>query len=193
MTQGLSPEDIREAMELARDRFGSEAVLAREPDNPLVPRPPRRRRRAFGDITTKTLPSISRESSAMIGDLDDGFIEGELLAEEPGGPPFPLNVDSLERLVPPSSPGVFVVSHDRTMDARIGRADSDLRLAIGEFVGDYAYFHFETIVPRKERFERECELYHRLGGDRGQLDNEEHPLPPPGPQLKCPVCVKSNA
>jgi|GEM_PF-705458 len=105
--------------------------------------------------------------------------------------PYPLKAASIKRRVFPSTPGVFILSYDRTMDARVGRADKDLRAALLEFRDRYAYFHIEVVFPRKERFERECELYHRLGGERGQLDNELHPLPPPGPQLKCPVCVKS--
>lgn len=105
-------------------------------------------------------------------------------------PPYPLNVDVIEAMVPPSTPGVFVVGYDRTFDARIGRADVDLRRSLEELSDRYGYFHFEIVHTRKDRFERECELFHRLGGDRGQLDNEEHPLPPPGPQLKCPICVK---
>jgi hypothetical protein len=110
---------------------------------------------------------------------------------EPDGPPYPLRPSMLAARVP-RSPGVFVVSYDRALDARVGRADQDLRRSLSELVGSYAYFHFEVIPERKERFERECELYHRLGGDRGQLDNFEHPLPPPGRQLKCPVCVKGH-
>lgn len=110
---------------------------------------------------------------------------------EPEGPPYRLRPSMLAARVP-RSPGVFVVSYDRTLEARVGRADQDLRQSLEGLVGSYAYFHVEVIPERKERFERECELYHRLGGDRGQLDNFEHPLPPPGRQLKCPVCVKGH-
>lgn len=108
----------------------------------------------------------------------------------PEGPPFELHERVLQQQIPPAAAGVYVLSYDRTMDSRVGRADADLRDALTAFIGEYGYFHFEVVEARKDRFERECELYHRMGGDRGQLDNEEHPLPPPGPQLKCPVCVK---
>lgn len=172
-TQGLSPSDVREAMEQARSRFGAEADTVRDPLNPLSPT--RRRSRGFGDLTTRTLE-----------------LDSDAHHEEEERPPFSLDPVAIEKRIAPSTPGVFVLSYDRTMDARIGRADTDLRLALSEFIDRYAYFHFEPIAPRKERFERECELYHRLGGDHGQLDNEDHPLPPPGPQLKCPVCVKSS-
>jgi PilZ domain len=110
------------------------------------------------------------------------------------GPPYRLSSSVLFTRVP-RAPGVFVLSYDRTVDARVERADEDLRQALTERVGDYPYFHFEVIPMSRARFERECELYHRLGGDRGHLDNSEHPLPPSatdGIQLKCPVCVKGN-
>lgn len=195
-TQGLSPADVLEAMERARARFGVDAVAAREPMNPLAA--PKRRSRALGDLTTKTLvpletsakPTGGADSADLIREPDEvGAAFGE---EEPEGPPYPLDEVIIHEQVAPSTPGVFVLSYDRTMDARIGRADTDLRLALSEFVHRYAFFHYEAVAPRKERFERECELYHRLGGDHGQLDNDEHPLPPPGPQLKCPVCVKTT-
>ena len=117
----------------------------------------------------------------------------DIVDDESEGPPYRLDSFVIREQVSPSTAGVFVLSYNGTMDARIGRADTDLRLSLSEFLDQYSYFHFEAIAPRKERFERECELYHRLGGDHGQLDNEEHPLPPPGPQLKCPVCVKATA
>jgi len=186
-TQGLSAAEVTEAMERARDRAGAEAVVAREPLNPLTL--PRRRSRALGDVTTQTFAPMNTKTDAGIPEPIDA-LGNDFVDDEPEGPPYPLNALVIRKQVEPSSPGVFVLSYDRTMDARIVRTDTDLRLALSEFLGRYAYFHFEAIAPRKERFERECELYHRLGGDRGQLDNEEHPLPPSGPQLKCPVCVK---
>ena len=108
------------------------------------------------------------------------------------GPPYPLRPKPINKLVP-ESPGVYMLSYDRTMDSRVGRADRDLREALTDFVGEYAFFHFEVIGSQKERYERECELYHRMGGDRGQLDNTEHPSPPPGPKLECPVCQEARA
>ena len=108
------------------------------------------------------------------------------------GPPYPLRPKPIGKLVP-ESPGVYMLSYDRTMDSRVGRADRDLREVLSDFVGEYAFFHFEVIASQKERYERECELYHRMGGDRGQLDNTEHPSPPPGPKLECPVCQQAQA
>jgi hypothetical protein len=123
-----------------------------------------------------------------------GLSQPMSLFEETEGPPYRLSPSFLFTHVP-RAPGVFVLSHDRNLDARVERADVDLRQSLSECVGAYAYFHFEVITGCRARFERECELYHRLGGDRGRLDNREHPLPPSPPdgvQLKCPVCVKGS-
>ena len=129
------------------------------------------------------------DSDRSLGEMMTATVTGLEPQEE--RPPYPLNPASVERRVFPLTPGVFILSYDRTMDALVGRADTDLRATLLEFQDRYAYFHFEVVFPRKERFERECEMFHRMGGDRGQLENGIHPLPPPGPQLKCPVCVKS--
>jgi hypothetical protein len=112
--------------------------------------------------------------------------------EEPEGPPFRLRKDVVRKKTPARASGVFVLSYDRTQEARVGRADEDLRAALGAFEGEYAYFYFETIGPADERYFRECELYHRLGGDRGQLDNTAHPVPPTGLDVDCPVCVAAK-
>lgn len=108
---------------------------------------------------------------------------------EPEGPPYRLRRQTVERHTPDGQPGIFVLSYDRTQEARVGRADEDLCATIASFEGEYAYFYCETIDSLDERFARECELFHRLGGDRGQLDNVEHPSSPADAELDCPVCV----
>ena len=136
-------------------------------------------------------PPVSRAQADIggpIGEIMTQTLTG--LEPEEERPPYPLNPASIERRVFPLTPGVFILSYDRTMDALVGRADTDLRATLLEFQDRYAFFHIEVVFPSKERFERECEMYHRMGGDRGQLENAFHPVPPPGPQLNCPVCVK---
>ncbi len=109
--------------------------------------------------------------------------------EEPEGPPYHLRGEHVEKNTPEAQAGIFVLSYDRTQEARVGRADTDLRSAIAGFEGEYAYFYCEAIENLEERYARECELFHRLGGDRGQLDNTDHPATPEGTELDCPVCV----
>ena len=109
--------------------------------------------------------------------------------EEPEGPPHPLEPSILKARAP-RAPGVFVLGYDRALAARVGRADDDLRESLAAFVGHYSYFHFEVVPASRDRFQKECELFHDLGGDRGQLDNTEHPVAPSPGNLECPVCVK---
>jgi hypothetical protein len=135
---------------------------------------------AASEVSEGPADTISLHASAMLQD------------EEREGPPFRLQRDVVRRRVPAKSPGVFVLSYDRTQEARVGRADRDLRATLSAFEGEYAYFYFETIEPVDERYFRECELYHRLGGDRRQLDNTTHPEPPSDAELECPVCVAAK-
>ena len=111
---------------------------------------------------------------------------------EPEGPPYRLRGDVVDLHTPESQPGIFVLSYDRTQEARVGRTDDDLRGTIGAYEGEYAYFYCEIIESLDQRFARECELFHMLGGDRAQLDNAEHPKPPDGSELECPVCAREN-
>jgi hypothetical protein len=111
--------------------------------------------------------------------------------EEPEGPPHRLEVSVLRARVP-RAPGVFVLGYDRAIGARVGRAESDLRDSLALFLGHYSYFHFEVVPSWRDRFEKECELFHDLGGDRGELDNAEHPASPLRGGLACPVCAASG-
>ena len=117
----------------------------------------------------------------------------DLLGDEPDGPPYRLHAKGVRARVPAEKPGIYVLSYDRTQEARVGRADGDLREAIVAYEGSYAYFYFEVLGDDEDRFFRECELFHRLGGDRGQLDHSDHPTPPSGASQDCPVCVAENA
>lgn len=109
--------------------------------------------------------------------------------EEPEGPPHRLEASVLKARAP-RAPGVFVLGYDRSVGARVGRSDGDLRESLSSFLGHYAFFHFEVIPASRDRFYKECELFHDLGGDRGQLDNAEHPIPPHRGGLACPLCPK---
>jgi len=113
------------------------------------------------------------------------------LEDEPEGPPYPLRADSLARNAP-DAPGIFALSYDRAQEAWVGRADRSIRATLGRFVGEYAYFYCEVIEDATRRFHSECKMFHHMGGDRGQLDNLEHPFPPPQTGIECPVCVASK-
>jgi hypothetical protein len=110
--------------------------------------------------------------------------------EEPEGPPHRLEISVLQARVP-RAPGVFVLGYNRVIGARVGRSDGDLRESLFLFLGHYSYFHFEVVPGEKDRFYKECEMFHDLGGDRGELDNTEHPRPLQG-EIACPLCPKSG-
>ncbi len=131
--------------------------------------------------TEGTLPWTSHTAQSL-------GVAARAAETSPPGRPYELREAVLANEVPQSA-GIYLLSYDRSMDAFVGRADDNLRESLKPYIGRYSYFHFEVVTSRKDRYERECELFHRLGGDRAQLDNQEHPIPPPGPQLKCPVCV----
>lgn len=138
-----------------------------------------------GQATAEPTP---RPASSVASEIQPAFAQ-----EEPDGPPFRLRKATIASKVPAGAPGVLVLSYDRTQEARVGRADEDLRKALTSFEGQYAYFYFEVLEDAGDRFFRECELYHRLGGDRAQLDNTNHPEAPQTIQLDCPVCLIDEA
>jgi hypothetical protein len=109
------------------------------------------------------------------------------------GPPYPLRADEIRRRVPEAALGVYVLSYERSQKTRVGRADFDLRKTLSAFEGEYDSFYFELIEADEERYHRECEIYHRLGGDRGQLENSFHPDRPDWlPSSDCPVCIAAK-
>ncbi len=186
--EGLPPGYGLRFVDLANDARGTIEKLLRGEVAPAVPVPePRPPEPAdLGDLVEEPrpepLPPPARDPAREMA-----------REEEREGPPFPLRADVIQREIPAASPGVFVLSYDRTQETRVGRADEDLRATLSAFEGEYAYFYFEPIEEADERYFRECELYHRLGGDRGQLDNTLHPKPPESlTSADCPVCVAAK-
>lgn len=139
------------------------------------------------------VPAAPAPTDTLAADSTPPVPSAESFDYEPAGPPYRIRSQSVVQHTPEGQPGIFVVSYDRTQEARVGRADTDLRTTIASLEGEYAYFYCEAIESLDERYARECELYHRLGGDRGQLDNVEHPTVPEGSDLDCPVCVHEKA
>ncbi len=142
-------------------------------------------------VVPKTSPQSTSDSEMFSEQGAELEAAAELGGNEPEGPPYRLNEEVVHTHTPEGAKGIFVLSYDRTQEARVGRADEDLRTALENFIGEYAYFYYETIDGEDERFSRECELFHRLGGDRGQLDNHEHPESREGSNLSCPICSQT--
>lgn len=69
---------------------------------------------------------------------------------------------------------------------RVGRSDTDLREELLKHTEDRTrlVFFFEYAAGPWEAYTRECRDYHEF---RGTLIDPEHPLPPEGSSLRCPV------
>jgi hypothetical protein len=154
----------------------------------------RREKRASGPDPGRTQALSSREIREMLERAEEQFgVEAAKVRkptnpfEEPEGPPHRLEPSVLAARAP-RAPGVFVLGYERAVGARVGRADQDLRGTLSAFVGHYSFFDFDVVPAARDRFYRECELFHNLGGDRGQLDNAAHPVPARG-KLECPFCL----
>lgn len=95
--------------------------------------------------------------------------------------------------IPEGLLGVFQLARGEANIAYVGRADKDLRHALGEFL-DKGYTHFQWVqLPwTKETFEMHCRLYHHAGGKR-RLDNLDHPHPPHGHSARCAVSSTTPA
>jgi PilZ domain len=174
------PPDARGAIEALLRGVPGDAAPEIPPPPPLPPLP-----------RVSSEPFTSSSSTHAPSGMDSAA--SPLRDDEPEGPPFRLRKSVVERQAPAGAPGVYVLSYDRTQEARVGRTDADLRTALASFEGEYAYFYFEVIELDDERYFRECELFHRLGGDRGQLDDTIHPVPPAGLDAECPVCIVSKS
>jgi len=112
-------------------------------------------------------------------------------AEETEAAPYRLTREAVASRVPSEGSGVFVLYFNRAQEARVGRADRDPRAALLPFVGEYGFFWFESVLGVEETYRRECQLFHHFGGERGQLDVIDHPIPPAG--LAEPACGECGA
>lgn len=105
--------------------------------------------------------------------------------------PIPLEEREITRALP-ASPGTFALGYARPHEGAVfisfvGRADRDLSEALRDHLGGpySACFWHETATP-EAAYRVECELWHEMGGAEGDLDSDQHPLPPG--DFACPVC-----
>ena len=106
--------------------------------------------------------------------------------------PFELTEDSIHTEVELALPGVFVlggsgVFSDR--DACVGRSDTNVALALADYIGRYRYFNFVYCASAKLAFEDQCDLYHELR----PCDTPLHPARLPGTSWICPRCGLAEA
>jgi hypothetical protein len=109
--------------------------------------------------------------------------------------PFQLAESVIDTVVTRTAPAVFLIRRiEETPDyahyrGRIGRAASgnlkqELKLWLDS---DYRVFCFDYADSPDAAFERQCRLWHELGGPDGKLINEGHPEPD-DESSRCPVC-----
>lgn len=104
----------------------------------------------------------------------------------------PFTEENVRKSVPQNLLGVFQLSRDGKKISLVERADSSLRDSLFAYVGKgYTHFQWVSVPWTKEGFEMHCRLYHHGGGKT--LDNIDHPYPPEGKQLRCPMSSQPPA
>jgi len=115
----------------------------------------------------------------------------------PNGP-YNLDKETVESLIEAKKNGNYAIGYIAPIGGFvpkiIGSSDKDLQKEILKKIEiaikkGYNKFCFKYVNSSKERFERECLNFHTF---QKQLDNKNHPLPPPGTNYSCPdrICAK---
>lgn len=105
--------------------------------------------------------------------------------------PFALDCTSIDRYVgnnigtyalgATTERGEFVVRY-------VGRSDSNVNQQLKSWIGRYEKFEYRHYLSARAAFEKECRLFHDLGGS-ARLDNSGHPARPDGAAWTCPHCA----
>jgi len=108
---------------------------------------------------------------------------------------YDFNKETVEEKVESMRAGNYAIGFLAPMGGfapkMVGGSDEDLRgellqrLDIAKQKG-YDRFCFRYAKSPQDRFEHECWNYHTY---IGQIDNKEHPRPPAGSSLSCPLTV----
>jgi len=101
--------------------------------------------------------------------------------------PIALTEQSIDESVTQVSPGVYVL--DKTTsgpwrNSYVGRSDTDLKVRLKKWVGQYGYFKAAYMDSAVAAFDAECELFHALAPS----DNVVHPARPANSNWVCPRC-----
>ena len=114
--------------------------------------------------------------------------------------PFQLSSSVIDAVVGDPRPAVFLLrriettpeyAHYRGLVGRTRDGES-LGAALACRAGsEYRVFWFEHVDSDHAAFERECRLWHDLGGHAGTLDNADHPRPHGPLRGHCPLCAAS--
>ncbi len=101
--------------------------------------------------------------------------------------PHSLTNEEIDAHVKKNVPGAFAVGierDERFYILKVSRSDADLNGRLHDHVKIYDVFKFIELATPEEAFNKECQLYH----DFEPRDNDYHPKPPEGTEIKCPIC-----
>jgi hypothetical protein len=105
-------------------------------------------------------------------------------------PWIPFTAENIKSSVPANTLGVFQLSRGDEKPCLVERSDTDLLAAMMDYLDKgYAKFQWVEVPWSKEGFEMHCRLYHHGGGK--QLDNLDHPYPPEGKLICCPMSAQA--
>ena len=106
--------------------------------------------------------------------------------------PYRFSPDVVREVVEPGRPGSYLLGFDdgEFRAAYAGRSDMCLltRLATHNHLYDYDYFIFRYSRDEMEAYRQECESWHILRVQGGDVGNRIHPAAPAGSGASCPYC-----
>jgi hypothetical protein len=88
-----------------------------------------------------------------------------------------------------NKPVVFALDKSVEYTSKISyveRADYVLNKQLKNWIGKHLFFKFDYATSARDAFEKECDLWHDLGGEQGKIENKDHPMCPAGYNWKCP-------
>lgn len=106
--------------------------------------------------------------------------------------PFPLDPATVERIIKLKAAGNFALGKlndsGEFVAEYVGWSGSDIKSEIVAMLNSgYTAFEYSYALTPKDAFERDCRIFHDLGGDI-ILDNKEHPARPERVKWRCPLC-----
>lgn len=101
--------------------------------------------------------------------------------------PYPLTLPQIGLLIYPKRIGVFLIYNEKKEVIYVGRSDEDLAKELKEYITKGIFFSYEYAINSQENYLLECRYFHRYKNNPN-FSREDHPIPPPNIELKCPVC-----
>ena len=106
--------------------------------------------------------------------------------------PYRFMPGVVREVVEPGRPGSYLLGYDDGgfRAGYAGRSDACLRnrLATHNHLYDYDYFIFRYARDEMEAYRQECESWHLLEAEGGDVANRIHPAAPAGSGACCPYC-----